>query len=93
MSDYAQYLLHGTTIVGWTYQAEEFHGPCLPPAFAGNSEDEVTKKIQETADELGITDKDDPLWLSSEHFPQPIFATDADCRYCDGCHAGLIEGQ
>jgi hypothetical protein len=86
--------MNATTIVGWAYQADEFHSECLPAAFAGDNSDEVEANIKLEAAKQGIgQDEDDPLLRSTEHLPQPIVSTEADCRYCGECHAGLIEGQ
>jgi hypothetical protein len=92
------YYLHGTTIVGFTWEADEFHPWCMPPAFAGKDADEVEEKITAYCLAIGVApatdgDETDPRRLDSGTVPQPIFATDADCRYCGECRSGLIEGQ
>lgn len=83
--------MHATDIVGYMFQVDIWHGPCLP-LLAMGVENSVEDALDAIAVDRGV-DREDERSFDSDEFPKVIFASQVECteERCGGCGESLLD--
>jgi hypothetical protein len=91
--------VHATSIVGYTYAADEYCCDCIAAMFDratggdGNVSGFLAEEILADAANRLSVDRMDESSFDSGDFPKVIFASmvESDDEYCGECHCSLID--